>query len=465
MEKSRLLSLFRSLLPKELRELEHFLTSPFHNKRLEVIGLFQFIKLNLSTSAVLSKENAFAAIAADRAYDDQQMRLWMSFLLKAIEHYLVHQSVFKDEVLAKTKLAEIYRLRNLPKQGDRQIRDLAILQDKQPYRNAAYYQADYQIEWQQYQITSANLRAGDLNLQKMLDNLDIAYFSEKLRQSSLALTHQKVHKADYKLNLLDLIIEHVEQHDLLSIPSIAAYYYSYQIISSANAEDYFPALKNTLVAHGQLFPQEELGDLYIFAINFCIKKYNEGDRQFLEDEFELFRKGIEQKLFIRNEVLSRYTYRNVVTVGLILEAYDWVDDFIHKYKEALPKNHRLSTFSFSLARLEYSRKNYDAALTLLQKSNYKEVLLNLSAKTVLLKIFFELKEFDLLDAQLVAMRTFIRRKKVMGYHQENYINLIRFLRKMIESNPYARAERRALRTEIEATKVVAEKEWLLEQIG
>lgn len=61
------------------------------------------------------------------------------------------------------------------------------------------------------------------------------------------------------------------------------------------------------------------------------------------------------------------------------------------------------------------------------------------------------------------MRTFIRRKKIMGYRQENYLKLISFTRKLMDCNPYDKTELIQLRTEIDRTKSVAEKDWLLLQ--
>ena len=101
---------------------------------------------------------------------------------------------------------------------------------------------------------------------------------------------------------------------------------------------------------------------------------------------------------------------------------------------------------------------------MLQKAEYKDLLLNLAAKILQLKIFYELQEFDLLASHLQAIRSFIRRKKVMGYHRENYLNTVHFTQKMLEINPFDKTERAELRREIEETKAVAEKEWLLEQI-
>ena len=61
------------------------------------------------------------------------------------------------------------------------------------------------------------------------------------------------------------------------------------------------------------------------------------------------------------------------------------------------------------------------------------------------------------------MRTFIRRKKDIGYHQENYLNLIYFTKKLMEHNPFERQQKIALKQEIQQTKFEAEKEWLIRQ--
>ena len=101
---------------------------------------------------------------------------------------------------------------------------------------------------------------------------------------------------------------------------------------------------------------------------------------------------------------------------------------------------------------------------MLQKANYRDLLLNLAAKTLLLKIYYELDEFDLLNAHLDAMKNFIRRKAVIGYHRTNYLNIIRFTRRLTNSNLYDRERRKSLKEQIQAEDVLTEKEWLLEQL-
>lgn len=64
-----------------------------------------------------------------------------------------------------------------------------------------------------------------------------------------------------------------------------------------------------------------------------------------------------------------------------------------------------------------------------------------------MKIFYELEEYDLLEFDLQAIGTFIRRKKVMGYHRENYLNTVQFTRKLLETNPLDKSARAALHQE------------------
>lgn len=69
---------------------------------------------------------------------------------------------------------------------------------------------------------------------------------------------------------------------------------------------------------------------------------------------------------------------------------------------------------------------------------------------------------------MASFRTFVNRKKQSGelqtYHQENYLNIIRFAQKLLNFNPFDKAEKKKLREEIIAAKILTERDWLLEQL-
>lgn len=151
-------------------------------------------------------------------------------------------------------------------------------------------------------------------------------------------------------------------------------------------------------------------------------------------------------------------------MGLKVKEYDWVEEFIKKYKSQLRKDFQVSAFALNMAQLEYHRNNRSQVLTLLQRADYKDLLMNLSAKTLAAKTYFELDEKELLEAHLQTMQVFIQRKKIMGYHRKNYLNFIQFLQKIIRLPNFEKEKRNKLLEKIRKAEFLTEKKWLLEKM-
>ena len=131
----------------------------------------------------------------------------------------------------------------------------------------------------------------------------------------------------------------------------------------------------------------------------------------------------------------------------------------------LEKRYRESAFSYNLARLEYESGRHGFVLELLQKANYRDPLLNLAAKTLLLKTYFDLREYDLLQSHLDAMRNYIHRKRVIGYHRTNYLNIIRFAEKLTRLNMRDKTSLEGYRNAVEQEEVLTEKTFFLKALG
>jgi tetratricopeptide (TPR) repeat protein len=227
---------------------------------------------------------------------------------------------------------------------------------------------------------------------------------------------------------------------------------------------YYQAFKEKLAAEDGAFSPDEMREFYMFSINHCIRQTNRGERNLEHEVLYLYQKALEAGYLFENGYLSRFTYHNIVAAALRCRELDWAEQFIPKYNEFLEAAYRDSSLSFNQARLDYARNRFDSVLTLLQKANYRDPLLNLAAKTLLLKTYFVLGEHDLLQSHLDAMRNYIHRKKVIGYHRSNYLNIIRFTERLLYREPGNRQILEELRSEIEKEPVLTEKEWLLEQV-
>ncbi len=461
MKNSRLEEIFQTLDKKERFEVNKALRSPFFNQRGDVQQLWELLCESKETP---NKEEVFAKLYPTGTYEPQRVRAVMSWLMSIIEKTLIFLEVEKEEIQGKIALSSWYRKRGLGKHFNETLADVKVLQEKKGLKNASFYRESYLLEVEAYAFDNVN-RTQKQNLQVLTDDLDMAFILEKLRQAVIMFSHQAVYSTDYDTGLFDMILQYIEKkpHFLENI-AISTYYYCYQSQIKPADENNFQIFKKNIMEHYLIFSQEEIRDLYLLAINYVIKKINKDKSQvYTQQVLELYKKSLTEGYLLENNILSRFTYRNIVGAALILHDYAFAEKFIYDYKNRLERTYRDSMFSFSLARLEYSRKNYDAALLLLQKAEYRDTLLALAAKTILLKIYYEKDEFDLLDAHLASMRAYLKRKRVMGYHQTNYKNIIHYTQKIINlSND--KKKNAELREAISKEEILTEKEWLLERI-
>jgi hypothetical protein len=462
MEKSKLAQLLLSFSKEELRELGKFTATPFFNPRPEAAALLRILgKTLLAGKPLPSKEQLFRQIFDKADFDDHRVRMAMAALLQTTEKYLAVQDFLSDKPAYLLRLSKVLQSRNLPAQAKTAWQEGSAALEHRSLRNAVYHYDFYRFEEERYRVALDTTDAAQANLQALSDQLDTAVLSRKLWQGCFLLAHQARYNAVCDFGFLNQILPFAEKY--LELPAISIYYHCYLALTKPSESTHFQAFKNDLLRYDEFFPPDELRDLYILAINFCTRRYNEGDLSFLRDQLDLYKIGFDKNYFRSEGVLSRFTYLNAATIGLVAREFDWVENLIKNQRQYLEPAYQESLYSFNLARLEYQKGNFGQALQLLQLAEYKETMLALAAKTIQLKIYYESDEYDLLESHLQAIAAFIRRKKVMGYHRENYLNLVYFVRKLLEMNPLDKKAKLTFRETVEQTKPLAEKEWLLSQ--
>lgn len=464
MEKSKLVQLLQTFSKEEFRDLSKFAATPFFNPRLEAVALLHLLgKTILARKRFPNKEQVFRHLFNKDRYDDHRVRMAMTALLQTTEKYLALRDFMLDKPACQIRLSKVLRARGLAAHANSAWKSGTEALEQGPERNPEYLYHLYKFEEENFRVTLDTPEAGTADLQALSDQLDAAMLSRKLWQGCFLLAHQARYNATCDFGFLNQILPFAAKH--LHLPAVSIYYHCYLALTQTGENHHFQSFKKDLIAHDALFPPDELRDLYILAINFCTRRYNEGDHSFLRDQFDLYRIGFGKNYFITEGVLSRFTYLNAATIGLVLREFEWVEKFIEVHQQHLDPAHREGLYSFNMARLEYHKNNFGKALKLLQRAEYNETMLALAAKTIQLKIYYESEEIDLLESHLGAIAAFIRRKKVMGYHRENYLNLVQLVRKLIELNPLDKKEKKAFREAVESTKPLAEKEWLLAKLS
>ncbi len=458
-----LIRILSALPPASMRALDKFIHSSYHVTHPEVVRLFDYLKLQ--PEGGLSKETVFDNFFPEKAPDRRRLYHLSNYLLEAVEAFLALQ-VWEQQPHERNR-ATLQHLRRLhiEQESAGMLRYARKRLETDPQRSSDYHRRDYLLQLESYYLSQQEGRARTANVQELSDSEDIAFICEKLRTGCLLLSHQAVSKREYDKGLLDSVLAFLEGHRYLQIPVIAAYYHGYFAQLGQDGDIHFSELKSLLQAHAGRFSVAETHDLYLMAINYCIRRINQAEERYFREIFELYQSGLQHGALLENGILSRWTYNNIAVTALRLHEFEWVHRFLLDFAPFLPESHREGAFNFNIARYHYDTGDYRQAMQHLLRMEYDDVLQNLVAKTMLCKIYYELEEIDALENQLDSIQIYLRRKKVLGYHKDNYSAFVRFVRKLLAARPDNDTEKEKLRKEIEQAPILTEKDWILKQMN
>ena len=466
-ENNSLISLYRALSGADLRRLGKWLDSPAHNQRDDVRALHAYLTTGnrLDKTAALTKTRLWKRLFPEQPFDDAKLRQTFHWALRATEAFLAYDHWAGRAADVQLDYLAGLRKRGLTPELGRGLKKVRQLQEKTVERNETYYRRAFRIglEQDEFRVLQQSLTAP--NFQEIADALDVAYLIEKLKVSCNMLFHARAYRTEFAVRFLDETVGYIEQLPLEDHPVLTIYYYVYRGFTENDEQGgTVSRLRDTLTENGHLLTGPDRRFIILMAINICISNINQQREAFVREAFEWYRLGLSENAIIENGQLTRATFLNIVANAIKLREYDWAQGFIEENAALLEEETRQNTEYFARARLGYELKDYDTIMPLLVQVDFKHPIYNLFAKTLLLKIYFELDEYDLVENQIDAMLVYIRRKQLPDLHRNNYNNIARLTRQLARLGP-DRSKRQALAEKIATTDPLTEKDWLLEQIG
>ena len=450
------------LSKKDKQSFLNFIHSPYFNTREDLINLADFL---LSGEGLiveeLTKKEVFSVLFPDEPFDDQKIRLLLSYLQKKLELFLTIEELRKRDGETSWLMLRAMKNMNLQRNYSKKLNSIVRQLARRKRQDGAYYYEKYRIELLKLDASSPSAK-DSFTYEVLTDSLDSFYLSAKLRHACSAIAYQSVFDQNYQFPLLDDVLSIASQEKFSEIPAISIYYLFIKVMNGGEEVD-FAKLKDTLFRHQKTLSSLEFHEIYTMVLNFYIRKINQNQLEFVPEALSFYKKGLDLGLLIENGYIPRFKYSNIVAMGLQVGDTEWVSGFIEEYKGLLRESVRLETYSLNKARLQYQLKNYDEALKLLTKVNYDDLMYATTARLLKIKIYWEQSELDLLDFQLHSLKFFLKRKKVIGYHYEHWVKIIDYVKKLVAVNPYDVEKVRKLKDKIKMEKL-AEKAWLLEQL-
>jgi hypothetical protein len=471
MQNSKLYSILYIFDKYEQNRLKKFLTSPYFNRNEALVLLFDLlvVHINEKSQSDLEKTDLWKKIYPGASYDDVLFRKNCSDLLKLVEDFLAHQVYEENPINQATFLIEAVAKKKMDKLYNSTMKTARRLSEQQPYRTAIYYLTQYSVEKNYFDILGLEHdRTTKKNEEIILDNLDKFYIAEKLRFACSVMSQKLLVSHEYNLSFMEEIVAQINKNGFEDVPPIAVYYQIYLTYVDGDNTGHYYKLMSILEKFDDSFPKNEAEFIYQAALNYCIKKANQGRREFLIEYFNVFVILLDKELLFKEGELSPWHFRNIILAALRLGKYEWTENFIHSYKKYLPDGMRDNAVSFNLAQLYFSQKKFDKVIELLRNVEYEDFTYNLNSKTMLLSTYYETDEIEPLYSLLDSFRTYLNRHKDFSSDKRaRYNNLIKLTKQLSKIIPGDTKALEKLKKEVAEAepKGIASYDWLKEKIA
>ncbi len=464
MHGGKLLQLLRSLSRKEWKEFQVFIASDYFNKNQNLVEFLNFLSAyqNDLDSPKLEKGAFIKKHYGQKEMDEQKFRYLQSDLTKLLEQFLMQKEIENDTFQQHYYLLKALNKRNQDKFFLQELDALKLKNEASQLRDSDYYFNLHRISELSYEHTSEKRnRAFDTSLQQVIDNLEITYLARGFRYYCEMINRRNILSVEYNLSFFDELVNYLRNGIFDDVPAIQIYRLIHITLTEPQNLDNYHHLLEALKKHEHLFSRREARGMYVFAQNFCIKRINRGDSEALTDIFRLYQAMVEKGLIYEGNYVSQPDYKNIVTTALRLNEADWVTQFIDEYRDKLNPEFSENAYTYSMAWVHFTRKEYDKALKMLLRVEFNDVYYHLDSKSLLMKVYYEMDEYDGFFSLVDAFKIYLRRNKfISDLQRETYHNFIVLLNKLMKVKLGKNEMSWALFDEIQNTRPAADLNWL-----
>jgi hypothetical protein len=243
------------------------------------------------------------------------------------------------------------------------------------------------------------------------------------------------------------------------------HYHLYQCTRDLQAEHHFRACQ-TLVQTAWV-PSHHLPDMYTALLNYCARRLNAGNNDYMRETHLLHRAMLDQGLLEPEHNILSPNYKNAVVVASRLGEFDWARQLMERFREVLHLGHNRNAHQYGEGVIAYHEGDLKRAEPFFHRvlDGFEDIYYGLDARGYLLRIFYETGNLIGLDALLESYRMFVKRtKELPGARKASHNEFIRLVRRLAHINPHDRDSILRLRSDIEKGRRIPWTAWLMEKV-
>jgi len=474
MKKNKVIAQLMALPEKEFRRFGKFVRNPANNKKDTLIRLYQFVVKNHPEyeERKFTKAQCFLYVFPDLEFQYERLNGKADELVsKKLKNPLYDMKNLIDDFIIQQELADqshektILLIKGLFK---RQMYDKAFqLINKELYRLEGMAGDDFYHHFYQFQmldlklINSLNkLNLSSSNFEKLQQLLDSFFVHAKLKTGYETKNRAQLFGENIDVLFFEEAKKAIEENRINST-NYAVHFYAKisNLKDTSSLEDYLE-VRNFYFDKIDNFPNKLIQEPLIYLLNYCMKVYEAGRKDFLTEMFELYKFGLDHQLLLQNGHLATSDFKNIVVLATTLCQLDWAKKFVTNYAKLLTDNDRENVVLLCKAQVECESNNLRKVLKILQDVEFNDVYDNLMSRSLMLRAYYNLNEWNALEFFLEAYSKFVRRN--MGLSEEvkiSLFNMIKFTKVLIQAQ-FKQTSKKQLLEKLESYSSIYNKNWL-----
>ena len=456
-----------------------FVQSPYFNKRTDIIHLIQYLhKIHPNfTQKKCDQKKISQQIYPNKTYIQSRLALIFTYTFRLAKKFLSIEIYNTQSQGQALNLLQAIHQKGQISLYQKQFKQAQDTLEALPYRNSSFYQKKYEFS-KIAELDNQFSAWQDLTGEKLIKvrSLDYFYVGEKLKTACELKVRSEILQSPFNSSLLTSVIATIENNwaNYQAIPSIIVYYHLYNMLIEEDAAYFYKALP-IIQQNNLFFPRTELQEIYTYIQNYCIQQINKNKGEFMQELLNIYKIQLDRRLLHDEQVqLSEWHYKNIVTLGLRLEAVDWVNGFIENYRNDLQTESRENAYRFNRAAFDYHTGAYESVLELLSNVEYSNIQYSLGARWLLLRTYYELEEQGAFFSLCDSFRIYLQRNQLISdFKKDGNDQAIRFVRKLFQLKLSARYQKKEktnrewhkLKQELQETEAIFNRKWLEKKLS
>lgn len=434
MKNSKLIKNLSVLSLREFHAFGDFVHSPFFNKHKETTLFFELLMDNIGRWDRLTKERVYEAVYPGEKYKEHAVNNLMFNLSDLFKQFL-GQKIYADKKEKQLDIIEGMIAKQIWKAAVSEVKKGLKKNSREGELNSDHFIQNYKLNRYNDEINNRLEQNIDPNpIQRALYDFETWFLIEKMKIICDLQDRMIIYNHKYDLGVFKRLVDYMEERSE-HYGKVRLVNFYFQIIKTSlepDIEKRFNRLVEILHKNRGEIWREGLDRLYSFTINLGIVLVNQDRNKYSKDLFNIYLLEIEDGLHLVNGEMSHMSYKNLIVLACFIGEFEWARKFMDDNKHLLNPRIRNNVYNFNLAYLYSLQEKYQEALVLLSKLDFENVFYQINAKVLQLKIFFELKEYEVILSFIESFKSYlIRNKKVSSDRIRSSLNFLTFMKKIV----------------------------------